>query len=139
MTDIITTTLAQIRRHSPCEDGYKKLCKSLGGVKAYGADTAITFRQIYESNGYDDTLWCLRTVDEKWSLFHQPDTEIHNPGCRHDAEDGRQPAEADVFVWLVQHRFLLLFRQQFLRNNCHAGIHPEQRTQIVEIANLRWC
>jgi hypothetical protein len=66
MTDAVTTTLAQIRAHSPCEDGYKKLVKSLGGCKSYGMDTPITFRQIHKSNGYDDTLWCLRTVDEKY-------------------------------------------------------------------------
>ena len=63
--DKIYTTLKQIRSHSPCEDGYKKLVKSLGGL-SYGEDAPITFKQIYESNGYDDTLWCLRTVDEKW-------------------------------------------------------------------------
>ena len=65
MTDIIYTTLKQIRAHSPCEDGYKKLCKYLGGIEKYGEDTPVTFKQIYDSNGYDDTLWCLRTVDEK--------------------------------------------------------------------------
>jgi hypothetical protein len=64
--DIIYTTLKQIRRNSPCEDGYKKLVKSLGGVGKYGKDTPLTFKQIYESNGYDDTLWCMRAVDEKW-------------------------------------------------------------------------
>ncbi len=63
--DKIYTTLKQIRSHSPCEDGYKKLVKSLGGL-SYGEDNPITFKQIYESNGYDDTLWYLRTVDEKW-------------------------------------------------------------------------
>lgn len=63
--DKIYTTLKQIRSHSPCEDGYKKLVKSLGGL-SYGEDAPITFKQIYESNGYDDTLWCLRTVDGKW-------------------------------------------------------------------------
>jgi hypothetical protein len=62
----IYTTLAQIRACSPCEDGYKKLCKNLGGRKEYGEDTPVTFKQIYESNGYNDTLWCLRTADKKY-------------------------------------------------------------------------
>lgn len=66
MTYKIYTTLAQIRSNSPCEDGYKKLCKSLGGIDKYGKDTPIKFEQIFDSNGYDDTLWCLRTVDEKY-------------------------------------------------------------------------
>ena len=64
--DKIFTTLAQIRACSPCEDGYKRLCKSLGGVRKYGANTPVTFRQIYDCNGYNDTLWCLRTTDSKW-------------------------------------------------------------------------
>ena len=64
--DKITTTLAQIRAHSPCESGWKKLCKNLGGLREYGEDTTLTFKQIYDSNGYDDTLWCLRSVDEKY-------------------------------------------------------------------------
>lgn len=64
--DKIYTTLKQIRSCRPCEYGYKKLVKSLGGVRKYGINTPTTFKQIYESNGYNDTLWCLRTVDEKW-------------------------------------------------------------------------
>ena len=66
MTDKVTTTLEQIRDHSPCEDGWKNLYKNLGGFKAYGEDTPLTFKQIYDSNGYDDTLWCLRSVDKKF-------------------------------------------------------------------------
>ena len=70
MTDKITTTLKQIRKaikfwfHLSSDEGYDTLRKFLG--EDYGDDTPITFRQIYESNGYDDTLWCLRTVDHKW-------------------------------------------------------------------------
>lgn len=60
--DKITFTLAGIKAHSPCEDGYKKLCKNLRGVRKYGKDTPISIRQIYESNGYADTLWCLRVT-----------------------------------------------------------------------------
>lgn len=74
--DKITTTLAKIRAASPCADGYKTLVTSLGGCKSYGMDTPIAFRQIYDSNGYYDTLWCLRTVDEK-----------HLPLWRHFAVD----------------------------------------------------
>ena len=66
------TTLNKIRSHSPCEDGYKKLCKSLGGIRKYGKDTPITIRQIVESNGLDDALWTLRTMPEhnnRWRLL----------------------------------------------------------------------
>ena len=64
-----TTTLAKIRSHSPCEDGYKKLCKSLGGIRKYGENTPITIRQIVESNGLDDALWTLRTMPEHNNLW----------------------------------------------------------------------
>jgi hypothetical protein len=80
--DKITTSLKQIRAHSPCEDGYKKLVKSLGGLAAYGEDTPVTFKQIYDSNGYQDTLWCLRAVDEKFY-----------PLWRHFACDAAQDVE----------------------------------------------
>ena len=63
------TTLNKIRDHSPCADGYKKLCKSLGGIRKYGKDTPITIRQIVESNGLDDALWCLRTMPEHNNLW----------------------------------------------------------------------
>lgn len=65
MTDKITLTLAEIRAHKPCARGWKTLCESLGGIEEYGKNTPLTFRQIYESNGYNDTLWCLRVVDRK--------------------------------------------------------------------------
>ena len=69
---IPTTTLARIRAHGPCDDGYKKLCKALGGIRKYGENTPITIRQIVESNGLVDALWCLRTMpehDRRWRLL----------------------------------------------------------------------
>ena len=62
--DKIYTTLAQIREHSPCPDRWKLLNTNLG--LDYGDDTPLTFKQIYDSNGYEDTFWCLRAVDEKY-------------------------------------------------------------------------
>ena len=63
----VTTTLNKIRDYSPCEDGWEKLLKSLGKTKA--DDETLTFEQIYSSNGYDDTLWCLRSVPEQEMLW----------------------------------------------------------------------
>jgi len=63
--DKITFTLARIKAHKPCKDGYKELCANLGGIRKYGKDTPITLRQLYESNGHDDTLWCLRTTPKE--------------------------------------------------------------------------
>jgi len=78
----ITTTLAKIKAQRPCEDGYRKLVKSLGGITKYGNNTPITFEQIYASNGYEDTLWCMRAVDK------------HNfPLWRHFAVDAAQAVE----------------------------------------------
>ena len=55
------TTLNQIRSHSPCSDGWETLLKHLGKTKP--DDEPLSFATILESNGFDDALWCLRTVD----------------------------------------------------------------------------
>ena len=94
--DAIYTTLAQIRDHAPCEDGWKKLYKNLGGIRKYGKDTPVTFRQIYESNGYDDTLWCMRAVDPKWfSLWRHFACDCADD-VRHLMKDERSHNAIDV-------------------------------------------
>jgi hypothetical protein len=55
------TTLNKIRAHSPCASGWEKLLKNLGKTKADDEPLALT--TIFESNGFDDALWCLRAVD----------------------------------------------------------------------------
>ena len=77
MKDPITTTLRKIREYSPCEDGYKKLCKSLGGVRKYGEDTPVKFSQIVESNGLHDALWCLRTICPE----HEREVRLYAADC----------------------------------------------------------
>ena len=67
MTDAITTTLAAIRAKEPCKDGWTKLISSLGGIKEYGENTPLTFRQIYKSNGHSDMLWCLRALPAEYA------------------------------------------------------------------------
>jgi len=67
---MITTTLNKIRDHKPCEDGWEKLLKYLGKTSA--DDEPLPLLTILDSNGLDDTLWCLRTVPEhnkEWRLF----------------------------------------------------------------------
>jgi len=64
------TTLNQIREHSPCEEGWKKLLKSLNKTKA--DDEPVSIVQVLDSNGLDDALWCLRAVkghDREIRLF----------------------------------------------------------------------
>lgn len=58
----LDTTLALLRRHHACAEGYRKLCKHLGGARAYGAQTPIDLRTVLVSNGLGDALWCLRAV-----------------------------------------------------------------------------
>lgn len=55
------TTLNQIRKHSPCEAGWKKLLAHLGKTKA--DHEPLSIKTVLESNGLDDALWCLRAVD----------------------------------------------------------------------------
>ena len=55
------TTLEKIRGHFPFTGGWERLLKSLGKTKA--DDEPLHLRTILDSNGLDDTLWCLRVVD----------------------------------------------------------------------------
>jgi len=67
---MLTTTLAAIRKHEPCADGWAKLLRTLN--KTTADDDVVTFRAILDSNGIDDALWALRTVkghDREIRLF----------------------------------------------------------------------
>lgn len=55
------TTLNQVRRHSPCSEGWSKLLAHLGKTKADDEPLAIT--TILDSNGLEDALWCLRAIE----------------------------------------------------------------------------
>lgn len=57
------TTLNEIRKHSPCEEGWKKLLRTLNKTK--GDDEPVSIIQILDSNGLDDALWCLRAVKNR--------------------------------------------------------------------------
>ena len=66
----ITTTLNKIREHAPCVDGWSKLLKHLGKTRA--DDEPLSLLTVLESNGLDDTLWCLRAVsgyDREFRLY----------------------------------------------------------------------
>lgn len=58
----ITTTLQAIRDHGPCEDGWRKLVKHLGGVKRVNMDALLPLNTVLEINGLASTLWCLRAL-----------------------------------------------------------------------------
>ncbi len=55
------TTLNKIREHSPCREGWEKLLTSLGKAKA--DDEPLSFKTILDSNGLDDAIWALRSID----------------------------------------------------------------------------
>ena len=58
---VVTTTLRQIRQHNPCSEGWRTLLSSLG--KTGVDDEPLPLVTILQSNGLDDALWCLRTLE----------------------------------------------------------------------------
>ena len=56
---MLATNFKLLRKNSACEEGYRKLAKNLGGLNKYGRETPITFLQVLESNGLEDTVWCF--------------------------------------------------------------------------------
>ena len=55
------TTLKKIRAHNPCASGWTRLLIFLGKTK--GDDEALLLSTVLQSNGLNDTLWCLQAVD----------------------------------------------------------------------------
>lgn len=55
------TTLNAIRAHYPCAEGWQRLLTYLGKTKS--DDEPLPMLTILDSNGVDDALWCLRSVE----------------------------------------------------------------------------
>jgi hypothetical protein len=67
---MITTTLNEIKKHHPCQDGWMKLLKHLGKKKA--DDEPLAFTEILDSNGFSDCCWAMQTrpdLDSLWRHF----------------------------------------------------------------------
>lgn len=65
-----TTTLNKILSRDPCEGGWYELLQSLNKTRA--DDVPISLGYILKSNGLEDAIWALRTVnghDEEIRLF----------------------------------------------------------------------
>jgi len=73
------TTLNKIRKHSPCASGWSHLLHNLGKTKADDEPLAIT--TIFESNGLEDALWCLRAVDG-----YQREMRLYAVDCARSAQ-----------------------------------------------------
>jgi len=90
---MITTTLNKIRKHDPCERGWKKLLKHLGKTKADNKPLPLV--TILKSNGLDDALWCLRAVDR-----HDREMRLYAVDCarrvQHLMKDRRSINALDV-------------------------------------------
>jgi hypothetical protein len=67
---MITITMAQIKKHKPCTDGWKKLKKSKG-FKAVDYDTPFPLSDVLEINGFLDALWCLLCLPEHDNLWRK--------------------------------------------------------------------
>lgn len=61
---MLTTTLAEIRKHGPCEDGFAKIRNHLGvsAAEAKTHDKPFPLSLLLETNGLDDTLWVFDRV-----------------------------------------------------------------------------
>ncbi len=89
------TTLAAIREHGPCADGWAKLLRHLGKTSADAEPLMLL--TILESNGLDDALWCLRAVDG-----HKREIRLFAVWCarqvQHMMDDRRSVSALDVAV-----------------------------------------
>jgi len=55
------TTLNKIKAAGACEDRYAHLLKALGKIQ--GDDEPLPIAKIIETNGIEDAVWALRTVE----------------------------------------------------------------------------
>ena len=87
----MTLTLQEIRDHSPCQTGWKKLTKAVGNDMT----TKLSIGDVVISNGLDDALWCFRCLDPrkrvaaiipavKRAAVHSKDKRVHD--CVKDIE-----------------------------------------------------
>ncbi len=57
------TTLNKIREHHPCRKGWRKLLKYLNKNQVY--EELLSLKVILDSNGVEDAIWALRTIDDQ--------------------------------------------------------------------------
>lgn len=65
---MITLSLNEIREQSPCKQGWEKLLKSKQNTHW---NEKFPLSDIIDSNGLNDTLWCLRVRPEHSNLWRK--------------------------------------------------------------------
>ena len=91
----ITTTLASIRAHHPCQRGWETLLGSLGKTQA--DDKPLTLEHILDSNGIDDAFWALRAVkgyDRQFRLFACYCAKLCLDNFEKEYPDDKRPRQA---------------------------------------------
>jgi len=56
------TTFKELHENAACTPSYRKLAKSLGGVRGYGRETPIPLSKILDICGIEDCFWVLRRL-----------------------------------------------------------------------------
>ena len=85
----VTTTLNRLKAAGACREGYAHLVQSLGGA-GFDHDAPISLLTILESNGVEDTLWCL----QKWG-----DRTGRGPGAGGIRARGRPRRWRNTSAW----------------------------------------
>lgn len=97
---MLTTTLNKILAHDPCgqesngKTGYSKLLVSLGKTEA--DDEPLPLITVFDSNGFNDALWCVSTIDSGERKYSERLALSFAEDVRHSLRDPRSIAALDV-------------------------------------------
>lgn len=96
----ITTTLNKIRSFQPCKEGWTKLLITLG--KTAADDEPVSYATILQSNGVQDTIWCMRCEwfehKEVWMQFVNGCAERANKYKLADADAAAYAAASAAYT-----------------------------------------
>jgi hypothetical protein len=90
------TTLAEIKKHTPCLAGWRTLLRAL--PTPHHIDTPITIGFIAESNGAQDAIWCIRAEP------YSPELKAKCVELANFISDHAEASENPTFSEAVQRR-----------------------------------
>jgi len=90
----IMITLAEIHKHSPCAEGWRKLLKAKGKTCADGDQFPLS--DILDTNDLDDCLWALRCTPESYHGLWRKFAVWAARQVEHLMEDERSKIALDV-------------------------------------------